>query len=372
MSVHYDRQRRRHVVRWRDENGVNRKRSFPGDAQGKRDAQAFDYEIKRRKKRGEVLPGAGRGVYLDELAQLWINAKIAEGRSRGWISNWARILNRYFIPALTLVPVEDLSYDELVSFVMQKYPQMRGRQLSQSTSNRYLNYLKMMFNFGVAHGHLRRNPLARWRAPKEQPRQPMLTIADLRRIYLHAAPHLQWALEVEWSLGVRAGTSELLSLQWQMIDWEDASIRVYGRKTKTWRRIPIALGFLQRLRQRQAQSRSLYIVEYCGRPVKSLRRSLATACRRAGISYDVRLTDLRHLFATVLLRGGADLKAVSQLLGHSSTKMTADQYYFYLEGEKRQAMASLPPLGESGGGEHFGEHFALEGGKKRVLGMTSR
>jgi len=54
--------------------------------------------------------------------------------------------------------------------------------------------------------------------------------------------------------------------------------------------------------------------------------------------------DLWHLFATAMLANGADLAAISKLLGHSTVKMTADVYYHYLEGEKGKAVGKLPSL----------------------------
>jgi len=54
--------------------------------------------------------------------------------------------------------------------------------------------------------------------------------------------------------------------------------------------------------------------------------------------------DVRHLFATTALSEGADLKAVSKVLGHSSTKMTADTYYHLLQEEKQRAVNLIPPL----------------------------
>lgn len=54
--------------------------------------------------------------------------------------------------------------------------------------------------------------------------------------------------------------------------------------------------------------------------------------------------DVRHLFATTLLREGGDLAAVSKLMGHSSVHMTANQYYHLLGDEKRRTIAKLPSL----------------------------
>ena len=56
--------------------------------------------------------------------------------------------------------------------------------------------------------------------------------------------------------------------------------------------------------------------------------------------------DIRHLFASVMLAGGADLAAVSILMGHSSTQMTANVYYELLEGEKKRAISLLLSLYE--------------------------
>jgi len=54
--------------------------------------------------------------------------------------------------------------------------------------------------------------------------------------------------------------------------------------------------------------------------------------------------DLRHLFATTMLSKGADLAAVSKLMGHSRVTMTADTYYQYLQGEKERAVGLLPDI----------------------------
>lgn len=80
--------------------------------------------------------------------------------------------------------------------------------------------------------------------------------------------------------------------------------------------------------------------------MKKLRRSFSTACKRAGIAYPCRMYDVRHLFASVMLSGGADLAAVSKILGHSSTQMTANVYYELLKGEKERAVSLLPSIVE--------------------------
>ena len=92
------------------------------------------------------------------------------------------------------------------------------------------------------------------------------------------------------------------------------------------------------------QSVSGFVIEYMGRGLTTIRKSFKNACKRAGITYPTRMYDLRHLFATTLLNKGADLAAVSKMMGHSTVKLTADTYYHYMSGEKERAVRLLPGL----------------------------
>jgi site-specific recombinase XerD len=58
-----------------------------------------------------------------------------------------------------------------------------------------------------------------------------------------------------------------------------------------------------------------------GRPYKDIKKSFKTAIKRSGIE-NFRFHDLRHSFASKLVRKGATLKAVQELLGHKDMKMT--------------------------------------------------
>ena len=98
------------------------------------------------------------------------------------------------------------------------------------------------------------------------------------------------------------------------------------------------------MREKKKESKQGFIIEYEGKPVKSIHHSFRRAVQRAGITYPVCLYDLRHMFGTFMLAAGADLSAVSQMMGHHSVKMTADTYYQYMKGEKERAIRLLPSL----------------------------
>ena len=87
-----------------------------------------------------------------------------------------------------------------------------------------------------------------------------------------------------------------------------------------------------------------YLIEFKGKPIGSCKTTFMKTAKKAGITYPIRLYDIRHLFASTILANGGDLKAVSKLLGHSTTKMTADVYYHELKGEKALALTRKPVL----------------------------
>jgi len=165
------------------------------------------------------------------------------------------------------------------------------------------------------------------------------------------------------------------------VNFDKGVVHVYASKTKTWREIDISDEFRAQLLAKKAEAdeelkekaarrakaegkakgwtheqiaevaaaaaseaKSVYIIEFQGRPVKCLRSSFKAALKKAGITYPVRLYDIRHLFASVMLSKGADLAAVSGLMGHSSIQQTANTYYELMAGEKKRAIATLPSL----------------------------
>jgi len=130
-------------------------------------------------------------------------------------------------------------------------------------------------------------------------------------------------VEVDILTGMRRG--ELLSLKWSQV----AGGFIYLGKTKTDepRQIPIAQDLdavLKRIRRRQWAKgiKSEYV--FCddqGKHFRELKRSFASACKRAGIT-DFRFHDLRHTFGSHYLMRGGSLKGLQNRLGHKDIRMT--------------------------------------------------
>ena len=319
------------------------------------DAEAAAYAFDAAMKSRDIAPVMQQplGPVLRQAVDSYLDHLRAQGKSQSHISNVqymaTSLLYKHFGP---LMPLDLINYaDGIVPFInhMRTVPSKRtGAVRSQGSINRYCCFLRTIFNYAVANGLMAHNPMTQWHKTKEPPRQFQITLEDVARIMEHADVHVRWAIEVCFNLGVRSGDSELLSLRWIDVDFIKKQVRVFGRKTQSHRIIPIKDAFLERLREMRAISRTEFIIEYRGKRVNRIQKAFRMACRRAGIEHSVRMYDLRHMFATYMLSNGADLAAVSKLLGHSSITMTANVYYQYLEGEKERAVTLLPDLPQLG------------------------
>jgi integrase len=362
----------RWMVFYHDYSGKRKDKSFGRGEQAHNLAEAFDAAVKSAKAAGTEIPdvtifkkqmqaqvqpvmtfqvAANNAeqsmVRFKDLAEKHLEHLAASGRTERHIHNVSVLLKNQFNPLIGEKIVDQMSYHgDMLPFIrhFQLNSPVTGKPRSQHTVNRYCDYIDSIFNFGLEMGLTTVNPLKGRKKAKETPRDVQLTLEDVKKIMDEAEPHLRWAMEVCFNLGTRPGPSELLSLKWVNLDLEKGNAQIYATKTKQFRTVPINPGFIARLREMKQIAKSEYVVEYKGRKLTTMRKAFNNACERAGINYSARMYDLRHLFATTLLSRGADLAAVSKMMGHSTVKMTADTYYHYLQGEKERAVSLIPSL----------------------------
>ncbi|MEW6290094.1 MAG: tyrosine-type recombinase/integrase [Thermodesulfobacteriota bacterium] len=91
--------------------------------------------------------------------------------------------------------------------------------------------------------------------------------------------------------------------------------------------------------------KNIPIVHFRGKKIKSIKIAWNTAKKNAKITRKLRPYDLGHAFATFLLDQGADLKSVSEMLGHKSIETTLKVYQHTSKELHRQSIKKLPDLG---------------------------
>ena len=184
------------------------------------------------------------------------------------------------------------------------------------------------------------------RTPRRLP--GMLSVADITQLLNQPSPDKpqeQWLwqrdkamLELLYSSGLRL--SELVNLQLLDLDLHQQLVRVTGKGNKT-RIVPIGSQAILALRQwltvRGSQSHNSVFVSQHGQPIspRQVQNRIKLQAQRADLSADIHPHLLRHCFATHVLSNSGELRAVQDMLGHSSLSST--QVYTHLDFDRLNA-----------------------------------
>ena len=218
--------------------------------------------------------------------------------------------------------------------------------LAPASIRRNVSSVRTYFRFLLGDGHVVRDPSERLETPKRWRSLPdVLSVEEVRRLL--AAPSLdepftfrdRALLELAYGAGLRV--SEWITLSVRDVLFDEGLVRVFGKGSKE-RLVPIgrsAIGavaiYLRELRPRleRGEGKGILILNARGRPLTRMGawKILRHHVEKAQITKHVSPHTLRHSFATHLLEGGADLRAVQEMLGHADISTT--QIYTHVDRE---------------------------------------
>ena len=224
--------------------------------------------------------------------------------------------------------------------------QLKDLGLAPASIRRSVSGIRTYFRFLLADGVLVRDPSERLETPKRWRTLPdVLTVDEIERLL--AAPTMddplyfrdRAMLELAYGAGLRV--SEWISVDVKDLLFDQGVVRVFGKGSKE-RLVPLgrnAIGALAIYRrelrpklERGAGKGALFL-NARGEPLSRMGawKILRKYVERAGIEKHVTPHTLRHSFATHLLEGGADLRAVQEMLGH--TDISTTQIYTHVDRE---------------------------------------
>jgi len=218
--------------------------------------------------------------------------------------------------------------------------------LSPATIRREVSAVRTYFGFLIGEGRVEQDPSDRLESPQRWRRLPV-TLSVQEVDALLAAPHVDEALAwrdrafLELAYGAGLRVSELCGLGLTDLLPSEGLVRVFGKGGKE-RMVPIGRGvigavstYLHTLRPRldRGKSAGRVLLNVRGEPLSRVGAwGIVKRCAsRAGITKGVTPHTLRHSFATHLLEGGADLRAVQEMLGHADLSTT--QIYTHVDRE---------------------------------------
>ena len=218
---------------------------------------------------------------------------------------------------------------------------LHGGGLAPRSLARLLSSWRAYFAWLARSGDLCANPCAGVRAPKAAKMLPKaLSPDDAVRLVAHRdesdrGKRDQAVFELAYSCGLRI--SELTGLDLGSIDTKAGEIRVFGKGAKT-RIVPVGRAALEalerwmpvRARLAKAEEDALFVTMKGSRVTpRELQVRIKVQAQAAGLDVDVHPHMLRHSFASHVLQSSEDLRAVQEMMGHSSIAST--QVYTHLD-----------------------------------------
>lgn len=341
---------------------------FEGDRTAAR--AELDRLLREQAEGSEVTPP---DITVNEYFDCWLETVAANRYSYKTLEGYKGIIAYDARPLIGGFKLSELQPNQ----VQLIFNAMTARGVCSNTQRRLFSVLSTAFDPGVAWGWLESNPLSRLKIPRRRAKEVSALSEEETRTFLAVTDKGRHAEYFRLAVvtGMRPG--EIAGLRWDDVDFVRCTVSVQRSlvwktkisdgwilvptKTERGRReisIPKSLiDALAGLKRRQEEVRSKAGPSYqnegfvfanrWGRPVYPrhfVRRVFKVALVRAGLPRTIRLYDLRHTSATLLLRAGEHIKVVSERLGHSAVWITLEIYVHILPGMKRDAATRIDSL----------------------------
>jgi integrase/recombinase XerC len=238
-----------------------------------------------------------------------------------------------FVKSQTDTDAGPVAPERVDVLLLRRYLARLHKRNCRTTIGRKLSAIRSFFRYLVRQGALQVNPAETVATPRRERYLPkVLTVDEMFALIQAAASDEPLTvrdraiLELFYSSGLRVG--ELAALDVGHVDLAEGLVRVRGKGDKE-RIVPVGRMARQALdrylvaRGAPRQDHPLFL-NYRGERLsaRSIERNLKKWLLHAGILKDASPHALRHSFATHLLDGGADLRAIQELLGHASLSTT--------------------------------------------------
>ena len=296
---------------------------------------------------------------VKDLLLKWLESCKSTLQDRSYAS-YKMIVEKHFIPALGDIPLKDLKPFHIESYQNQKLTTGRKDKksggLSPTTVQNHNHLLTTALDYGVRMQMIKNNPAKVVKAPRRaEVDVKFLDKGEIKKL-LNAAPE-SWIHDFVLfavQTGMRRG--EVIGLEWENVDLKNKKIhvkqilqRVRGQglkfkspKTKSSQRTidlnDELVNLLKDIKKHQAKRRlrlgkkyytdkNLVFCNEDGSPCnpQGVTRQFKRLAKKAGF-FELRLHDLRHSHASLLLKEGVHPKVVQERLGHSSITQTLDTY----------------------------------------------
>jgi len=301
---------------------------------------------------------------LSEYANLWLEKYVKPLRRETTVERYSHTFKRYIDPALGSRRLDEITRKDVRDLLLS----IHGKGLSYSTVCLARDVLSGIFNHAVDDEVVSVNPVQGVVKRLQLDRKKNCDfeaftkdeVSHFLAVCREYRPDYHAFFLTAFRTGARLG--ELLALTWGDIDFHGKFIRI----NKSWKRgkiTPTKTGRVRRVdmsdqlseelkvllsrRKKEALAEGRQVHDYLfhdgtGKPLSqnTVRNVFKAVLKRAGLR-EIRLHDIRHTFASLLLSDGQSPVYVKEQLGHSSIQMTVDIYGHLIPSSNREAVNRL-------------------------------
>ena len=278
---------------------------------------------------------------MELLESFFTYLSVEKGLSKNTLSSYAADLKRY---SLFLKERKKDIASAIRTDIIDFNEALRSDGYSLPSVCRYLSSIKAVYKYLLIENILETDPSDNIHMPKKWERLPKaLSISEVMDLLQSSFPEKtilrdSAMLELLYSSGLRV--SELVKIKLGDIHFDAGFVRIMGKGARE-RVVPVNTRALEKVKRymeeerpktlKKRQSPYLFVTRM-GKPMSRQRfwQTLKAIGKQAGL--EISPHTIRHCFATHLLEGGADLRSVQKMLGHSDisttqiyTKVTTDR-----------------------------------------------
>lgn len=316
---------------------------------------ARDWLLKQREDVNKGFTVKDDRISVSDYFERFLDDVVTHTLKPKTVSSYKYLIKTHIIPEIGPLRLIELRPDHLQA--------LYSRKLEAGLSKRTVQYIhaviRRALNQAVKWGLLYRNPTDAVIAPGPDKKPPEVLTEDQAKLFLATVENHRWypMYVLAITMGMREG--EILGLHWEDVDFKNREINVshtvnyidgksvIGQpKTKKSQRsisLPgLAVGVLENLERKES---GLVFTTSSGKPIshRNLLRHFQASLEKAGIQR-LRFHDLRHSFATFLLKKKVHPKVVQSILGHSTISLTIDTYSHILPDIQEEATKSIDEI----------------------------
>lgn len=236
--------------------------------------------------------------------------------------------------------IENVDYGSVRKYIQILYE----KKLSSLTISHHISVLKSFYKYLNEFKNIQNNPMFLISCPKKEKKLPIyLKYEELEKLFDSILNDYKGVrnvliLEMLYSTGIRI--SELINIKLSDISFDDKKIIIFGKGSKERavyygsRCAECLWNYLKNSREYLLKEKSEFLfINDSGNKITddNVRKIIKNILKESGLKINVTPHTLRHTFATHMLDEGADLKTVSDLLGHENLSTTT--IYTHLSNE---------------------------------------